>query len=64
MDKNEEQKKFEELYSKFVHKCIQEGLFPFVSMKYDPSGIYPILEYYVLNEEEKKQMSALYNKKK
>jgi len=63
MDK-QKQKKFAELYEKFVKKCVQEGMFPVAILRTDISGIIPAIDFYEMSEEEQKNALSSLNKKK
>ncbi len=54
---------FEENYEKFVKKCLQDNIFPTMRIRYDTVGIFPLLDFYIVSEEEKKEILSSLNKK-
>ena len=58
------QAKFMEIYEKFVRKCIQEGIYPVVALRYGQVSIYPELTFIEINEQQKKEALSSLNKKK
>lgn len=63
MDKKK-QVKFEELYLKFVRKCLTEDMLPVMMMDYRPQGILPTLNFRIVEEEEKKEILSSLSKEK
>ena len=58
------QKKFEEFYLKFIKKCLQENIFPVMAMRYESSGIFPILDFREVDEKKKKELLSSLEKQK
>lgn len=56
------QKKFEALYVKFVRKCLAENMLPIVTLKYEPNGIFPTLNYYEVDEAKKNEILSSLDK--
>ena len=60
MDK---QKQFEEMYEKFVRKCLTQDIIPMVTLQYEVNGIFPVLKYLEVDEDRKKEILSSLNKK-
>jgi CRISPR/Cas system CMR-associated protein Cmr5 small subunit len=63
MDKKKKQEKFEEFYGKFVRKCLSENMLPTMTIRYEHNGIFPLLDFYEVNEKEKEEILSSLNKK-
>jgi len=62
MDKK--QKKFEEIYIKFVRKCLSEDIMPVVALQYEVNGIFPILKYTQVDKKRKNEILSSLNEEK
>ena len=58
------QAKFQEIYEKFVRKCVQEDIYPVVTLRYEQIGIIPELSFIEINEQQKEEALSSLNKKK
>ena len=56
MSKEDKQKKFEEFYIKFVRKCLTENIMPTMTVRYDPTGVFPLLSFYEIDGARKKEI--------
>jgi hypothetical protein len=62
MSKEKKQKKFEEFYVKFVRKCLSENMMPTMTVSYEPTGIFPSLNFYEVDDKRKKEILSSLNK--
>jgi hypothetical protein len=58
------QAKFQDIYEKFVRKCLQEDIYPVVALRYEQIGVFPELTFIEVNEQQKKEALSSLNKKK
>ena len=56
--KDIKQEKFQELYLKFAKKCLQESMVPVMTIRYQPNGIIPMLDF---REVDKKEQENIVN---
>lgn len=62
--RKKKQEKFEEFYKKFLRKCLSEDILPVPVLKYEVNGIFPGLDFTVVEEETKKQIISSLDEKK
>lgn len=58
----QKQQIFQELYKKFVRKCLQENILPTVALKYDVTGIFPQLNFIEVDEKQKAELLSSLDK--
>jgi len=57
------QEQFEDMYVKFVRKCLTKDIMPIVALQYEVNGVFPILKYLEVDEDRKKEILSSLNKK-
>jgi len=58
------QEKFEEIYIKFVRKCLNEDIMPVVALQYEVNGVFPILKYIEVDKKRKEEILSSLNEEK
>jgi len=58
------QKKFQDIYIRFVKKCLQEDIYPVVFIRYEQTGIHPDITFIEVKEEEKQNILSSLDKEK
>jgi len=62
MDKKQEAK-FEEIYVKFIKKCLKDNIMPSPVIVYGPQGIFPKIDFTTVTDEIKTEILSSLDKK-